>query len=89
MLHPLPPTLHRVMSDVPGYPIKVCELENNPQFVLEVNRVTDLKVSLVQVRCRIYCEVHSLVKTLVALRDFKVSSCGVREEGESSAESRG
>ena len=28
---------------------KVCELENNPQFVLEVNRVTDLKISMIQV----------------------------------------
>ncbi len=30
-------------------PKQVCELENNPQFVLEVNRITDLKISLIQV----------------------------------------
>lgn len=27
----------------------MCELENNPQFVLEVNRVTDIRISLIQV----------------------------------------
>lgn len=29
--------------------IKVCELENNPQFVLDVTHHADLKISLIQV----------------------------------------
>lgn len=30
--------------------IQVCELENNPQFVLDVNHQTDLKIALIQVK---------------------------------------
>ncbi|CAM9325405.1 unnamed protein product, partial [Ectocarpus sp. 12 AP-2014] len=35
-------------AGLPSAQQKVCELENNPQFVLEVNRITDLKISLIQ-----------------------------------------
>lgn len=35
-------------AGLPSSQQKVCELENNPQFILEVNSRTDLKISLIQ-----------------------------------------
>lgn len=47
LAHPLTPLPIRFRPRV-----KVCELENNPQFTLEVDHQTDMKISLIQVKAR-------------------------------------